>query len=238
MKPAPLDLPTIWRGCDWGPVILKWKDPNGDPINVSGWRPRAESLNINLNARITNLAQGITQMSLDRAQTANLKLGVETWDWIWEQLSNGQFRYPPFLSGKVAIKEPQTSTLLQILPAPANDFFENAIHLNGASGSITGTTLGATRQAGEPPGDNSVWYIWTPPRDLETVFSIGSDWMNIEVYTGVLLSFLNLEAASSGDPSAVSFHASEGTIYRIRVFRKTRTAAFTLTWHSTIPLPP
>jgi hypothetical protein len=112
MKPGKLDLPTIWRGCDWGPVILKWKDANGQPINLTGWQCRAQSLNIFLGAVITDRAGGVTTMALDKGETALFKLGVEKWDWIWEHLGSGQvdYRYPPFLSGNVEIRDPVTST--------------------------------------------------------------------------------------------------------------------------------
>jgi hypothetical protein len=110
MKPGPLDLPTIWRGCDWGPVTLKWKDKNGQPINLSGWYPVAQSLKINLNPTITDVGQGETQLALSRVQTSKLRLGVENWDWIWQRIQ-GQYRFPPFLAGKVAIKDPVSPTL-------------------------------------------------------------------------------------------------------------------------------
>jgi hypothetical protein len=108
MKPGHLDLPIIWRGCDWGPVTLKWKDGGGNPIDVRAWTPVAQSLNINLGAVKTNALHGITTLSLTKAQTAHLKLGVENWDWIW-QANTGAYRYPPFLSGKVAIRQPVQS---------------------------------------------------------------------------------------------------------------------------------
>jgi hypothetical protein len=110
MKPGPLDLPTIWRGCDWGPVTLKWKDKNGQPINLSGWYPVAQSLKINLNPTITDVGQGETQLALTRIQTKNLRLGVENWDWIWQRIQ-GQYRFPPFLAGKVQIKDPVSPVL-------------------------------------------------------------------------------------------------------------------------------
>ena len=108
MKPAKLDLPTIWRGCDWGPVTMNWKDVNGDPINLSGWQPVAMSQNINLHASIpppNGVAQGIVVLQLDRTQTLNLRLGSERWDFIWQRIA-GQYRFPPFLGGTVLIKDP------------------------------------------------------------------------------------------------------------------------------------
>jgi hypothetical protein len=113
MKPAKLDLPTIWRGCDWGPVTLKWKDADGLPIDLTGWQCRAQSLNIFLGAAITDITGGVTTMTLSKEETALFNLGVESWDWIWEHFDSGglvDYRYPPFLSGKVAIKESQTGT--------------------------------------------------------------------------------------------------------------------------------
>ena len=35
---------------------------------------------------------------------------------------------------------------------PANDDFANAQGLSGGSASVTGTTVGATKESGEPPG--------------------------------------------------------------------------------------
>lgn len=107
MTPAPVNLPTIWRGCSWGPVIFKWKGVDGGPFDLTGWQVKAESLNVNLNAQITDAVQGITTLSLVKTATAPLSLGVETWDWIW--INPSGYRYPPFLAGKVPIKEPQTS---------------------------------------------------------------------------------------------------------------------------------
>lgn len=109
MQPGPLNLPTIWRGSDWGPVILKWKDQNGNPINLNGWTPRAHSLNIDLNPQIVDPGNGVTTLSLTAAQTSDAILGVESWDWIWERIGPPSYRFPPFLSGKVPIKQPQTN---------------------------------------------------------------------------------------------------------------------------------
>jgi len=46
--------------------------------------------------------------------------------------------------------------------APANDNFANAQVITGASGTVTGTNVNATTEAGEPgPAGASVWYGWT-----------------------------------------------------------------------------
>jgi hypothetical protein len=124
MKPTPLDLPIIWRGCNWGLVTLKWKNANGDPIPLTGWRARATSLNIDLHATIvlpqTGNNIGVTTLGLTRTETASLKLGVESWDWVWEHLHLGQvdYTFPPFLAGKIQIKDPVTRTGLDLPGIP------------------------------------------------------------------------------------------------------------------------
>lgn len=110
MIPGALDLPTIWRGCDYGPVVLKWLDTNGDGIDVTGWTPKANSINIDLQPVIIDPQKGVTSITLSRIDTANLQLGVESWDWFWQL--NGSpptYRFPPVLSGKVEIRQPKTS---------------------------------------------------------------------------------------------------------------------------------
>ena len=58
---------------------------------------------------------------------------------------------------------------------PPNDNFANAISLPGGSGSVNGSNVNATRQAGEPVhagflGDKSIWYKWTSPVNGEVTF--------------------------------------------------------------------
>lgn len=54
------------------------------------------------------------------------------------------------------------------LDAPPNDNFADATSINGNSGSVNGTNVNATREAGEPNhadanGGVSVWYQWQAP---------------------------------------------------------------------------
>lgn len=239
MKPGKLDLPTIWRGCDWGPVTLKWKDQNGDPIDLTGWQPKAESLNIDLNPEITNAVSGITTLSLSRVETANLRLGVESWDWIWEHLDPGAYRYPPFLAGKVPIKEPQTRVggTIPIGPPPGNDDFLDATEIFGDSGIIAGTNVNATRETGEPAGESSVWYDWTTSKSWTAFAGMAGNLLNIEVYTGNDFNSFVLIAASE-NITQVSWNAVAGTTYHIRVFKRTTTTPFSLHWLLQSPEPP
>jgi hypothetical protein len=105
MMPFVFDLPPIYRGCDYQQIIMHWKDGNGDPKTLSGWTPYCTTRRFDLNARILNSANGTTKIALTRAQTANLKLGMEYWDWVWLNDFTTQIS-GPYLSGRVEVKEP------------------------------------------------------------------------------------------------------------------------------------
>lgn len=122
---------------------------------------------------------------------------------------------------------------------PVNDDFANRIVLTGASGTTTGSNVGATLEAGEPavdtPGDGvtgteTVWWEWTAPASgmiqLDTFGSTepgGSVQLDtvLDVWTGASLGALTLVAANddggSGVNSLVTFSAVAGTTYYIRV---------------------
>src|SRR6266581_2976450 len=114
--------------------------------------------------------------------------------------------------------------------APANDAFASSQVLTGSSGSITGTNVGATKEAGEPnhagnSGGHSVWYQWIAPSSSPvTIDTVGSAFNTLlAVYTGSSLTNLSL-VASNDDivpgtnlQSRVTFLASAGTAYQIAV---------------------
>jgi hypothetical protein len=238
MKPGKLDLPPIWRGCDWGPVIFKWKDKNGLPINLSGWLPVAHSLNIDLKPEVTDVGGGVVELTLTNDDTSQLKLGVENWDWIWQRIE-GQYRYPPFLSGQVEIKNPISPIGIGgvIGLPPENNNFADAIRITGLDGSATGTNVNATRQNGEPPGESTVWYYFTPIGRRSVTLHIGMDWLLIGVYrattTPPAINHLTFVAQSTGNPMMVHFIAETGINYYIRLSKRTRESAFNLVWHIT-----
>jgi hypothetical protein len=111
MKPGKLDLPTIWRGCEWSLIFFYWKDLNGDPFDLTGWTPTAHTRHFDLRALIWDdpehhAAAGITYMLLPATLTANLRLGVEPWDFIF--VTPDGRALPPILSGNVEVKQPTT----------------------------------------------------------------------------------------------------------------------------------
>lgn len=112
MIPGNLQLPTIWIGCDWQPIILKWKDANGDPFDLTLWAPKATTrTGISLNAVVIDPTGGVTMISLPRSTTAIMKLGVEQWDWVWSFVGEPTAVYPPILSGNIQVAQSNVRTL-------------------------------------------------------------------------------------------------------------------------------
>ena len=112
---------------------------------------------------------------------------------------------------------------------PANDAFVNATTLTGTNGSVTGSSIGATKEPGEPAhafnaGGASIWFSWQAPISGAVTFdTIGSDFDTLlGVYTGSSVSSLTV-VASDDDigggiyQSLVQFVASAGTTYKIAV---------------------
>ena len=112
---------------------------------------------------------------------------------------------------------------------PVNDPFSGAEGLVGERGTVTGNTLNASREAGEPDhaqggGRNSVWYLWKAPSNgIVTFETLGSEFdTTLAIYQGASLTQLVRIAANDdlepGTPaSRVGFEASAGSVYRIAV---------------------
>jgi len=126
-----------------------------------------------------------------------------------------------------------------------NDNFANAITLSGASGSTTGSNVGATKESGEPVnpangGGASVWWKWTAPSSGNVSFSTsGSAFDTImAIYTGNAVNALNLITYNDDEnypsivTSIVTFNATAGTTYYISVDGySAATGSIALTWN-------
>ena len=128
--------------------------------------------------------------------------------------------------GRFDVTFPQVQGWLLGLP-PDNDHFANALTLTGPSGVVRGSSVGATKEPGEPDhagnaGGHSVWYRWTAPLTGQVRFAtLGSGFdTTLAVYTGGSVSALT-EIASNNDSvgtnSVVTFAATAGTTYSIAV---------------------
>jgi hypothetical protein len=131
-----------------------------------------------------------------------------------------------------------TFTLDVYYVSPSNDCFANAQVISGSKVTVNGTTLTASREAGEPDhytthlpdsdfwrGENSVWYSWTAsfsgPVEMNTCQADAVDRV-LAVYTGSNLGALSRVAddrysCPDGAGSKVTFDATNGTTYRIAV---------------------
>jgi hypothetical protein len=121
---------------------------------------------------------------------------------------------------------------------PANDAFASAQVISGQSGTVTGTNVGATKQAGEPNhasnnvGGPSIWYSWTAPATAIFTFdtsgsSTGTYQVDtmLGVYTGSAVNSLTLvtnnedENTGAGVITSVAgpLQLNAGVTYRIAV---------------------
>jgi hypothetical protein len=110
---------------------------------------------------------------------------------------------------------------------PANDAFSAAQALTGTSGTLTTSSNGATKEAGEPAhagktGGRSIWFTFTSPTGRTvTLDTFGSSFDTVlAVYNGTSVSGLTAVASnddSGGIQSKVSFSAVAGTVYRVAV---------------------
>jgi hypothetical protein len=139
---------------------------------------------------------------------------------------------------------------------PSNDVFANSQAIAMWNGSVAGTTVGASRQSGEPVsgsqfevlGDGpSVWYSWTAPADGLVQFdtyTISSEFVPaVAVYTGGSVSTLSDVAfdwchSDSGwsDVSCYYVAVTSGTTYHIQVATPSGSSyPFNLRWTRVIP---
>jgi hypothetical protein len=247
--PGLLNLPDIYRGCDWLPVVIRWKDPSGNPYDLTSWTPFAETTGgTNLNPVVNQPpSAGVTQLSLSAAQTATLKLGVEKWDWIWWNAPPFGFKFPPLLAGQVTIREPVTEDFPGVVSgAPPNDLFGFAQLLQGQvsdpSTPVVGTTVLATTELYEPnpPAVNTVWYVWAGVFNGHTNVWTRRDFF-IDVYSGpdiVSLTYIGT-SSDNGTVSILTFTTAQNVQYyfRVRPPDVSSAAAFSLGWNN-VPNPP
>jgi len=111
---------------------------------------------------------------------------------------------------------------------PANDMLTNASVITGTAATVTGSNVGATKEAGEPnhagnQGGMSVWWTWTAPTNGPvTLDTIGSSFDTLlAVYTGSNVSSLSAVASNddgaANGASVLTFSAVAGTAYSIAV---------------------
>ena len=127
----------------------------------------------------------------------------------------------------------------RLVAVAANDAFAAAETLEGPRGSVTGSTLGATLEPGEPAhgprSTGSVWFAWTSPVTGAIVFeTCGSSFDTLlAVYTGTAVTTLtdvgrNDDSCDEG--SRVRLSVRSGVTYRIAVAGYEERGDFVLRW--------
>jgi len=151
---------------------------------------------------------------------------------------------PLILAGTVLL---HLSTLCFQTRAATNDDFSNAQILIGASGTMSGDNIGATKQPAEPDhadnsGGSSVWFRWTAPSTGQFFFNtLGSEFDTLlAVYTGNTLNHLtpvsSNDDVNSSHASAVSILATSGTTYQVAVDGyEGETGVLTVAWGPEAP---
>jgi hypothetical protein len=136
--------------------------------------------------------------------------------------------------------------------APANDYFADAETIDGAAGSVTGSTVNATAEPGEPihsglsccinDNEHSIWYRWTSPVTGNAFFNTeGSSFDTVlRVYTGSSVDSLSSQGAYWNDSnpwttwSRVELRVTAGTTYFIAADAANgETGAVQLNWRTT-----
>src|SRR5579871_2804911 len=106
--------------------------------------------------------------------------------------------------------------------------FASAQTISGASGTTSGSNVGATKESGEPNhagnrGGASIWYRWTPAAGGSvTIDTLSSSFDTLlAVYTGsavnALTAVVSNDDCCGGRQSKVTFVAAGGTTYQIAV---------------------
>jgi hypothetical protein len=112
--------------------------------------------------------------------------------------------------------------------AVGNDPFSGAQEITGATGSVSGTTVGASRETGEPGhggsgGRASVWYRWTAPSSgTLRVTTQGSTFDTLlGAYSGTTVNRLTTLADNDDTGterwSSITFTVAAGTTYHLAV---------------------
>ncbi len=136
------------------------------------------------------------------------------------------------LTAAPAVAKPATPesapTGAEVTARPSNDHFGNARAI-ARPGRFEGTTVGATRQQGEPlhaagnPGGHSVWWKWTPAYTRDVIITTRDSNFDtlLGVYRGRSLDGLRRIASNDDVPgrltSRVDIRVFAGVRYKIAV---------------------
>ena len=192
----------------------------------------------------STLANLVAIVEADGGYTASVTFHVKAGFDYFISIGLGDNGYFP---GETAVlninNKPTTITAPSVVAAPAggNDNFANAVALPGATVSGFTYPAEASREGQEPSytGNNTVWWTWTAPTDVEvTVDTAGIEYnCDLNVFYGTSLSDLTLIRSTQGRYTAsINFPAKAGSLFYICIGAQNGTAADSIVNVTTAPL--
>lgn len=130
--------------------------------------------------------------------------------------------YRIVVGGAGGAQEGAFTLALASIPAPSNDNFDNAELINGASASINGTNVSATREHSDPwsgttNAERSVWYRWTAPFSGSATLDTCTTSFDTLLSVSTSRSFGQVNSANNGCPSGfgdrLAFNARRDQTY-------------------------
>lgn len=205
-----------------GNVVLNWALNPVSP-SITGFAPGSGPVGASVVISGTNISGAIAVRfnGLNATFTVNTALQITT------TVPAGA------TTGPISVTTPggvATSAGTFTVTSGFNDNFAAGQVISGNTGSVNGSTVAATKEAGEPDhadntGGKSIWYSWTAPgTGSATIDTVGSSFDTLlGVYTGGSVGALTLIVSnddivlSVNQQSRVTFPAVAGTVYRIAV---------------------
>ncbi len=134
--------------------------------------------------------------------------------------SDGTYVFSVTAQNAVGSDTEQITLTVSASAAVANDNFEDAAQLTGSPVVISGSTVGATLESGEPdhagfPGSASVWWRWTAPSNGVAGIEWSGSFVMVGIYTGSSVGALTGQGSSAGFNSLACFNAVAGQEYFI-----------------------
>jgi hypothetical protein len=164
---------------------------------------------------------------------ASLEFGVQEGEMFWVGVE--VFEKQPAFEGQLELPSPLLTALyFDFTAPPINDSFASDLSVSNSSlGTMTGYTLAATREEGEPNlggefSGGSAWFHFTAATFGAVAISDVSQNLPLAVFTGTTVSNLNLVARSSA--GGIAFFAEEGKQYHLAVYHGASTAGFNLSF--------
>jgi hypothetical protein len=139
---------------------------------------------------------------------------------VWQPLEGGPHTLTPHavdLAGRQWWGAP-----VRIGIRPPNDDFAHAQAVAGTPLTLRAVTSYATREAGEPAGNNSVWFRWTAPANGQGAFvaaysGLPAGSASVAVYRGESLGSLVLLGSAPANSAEVLLPVTAGEVYVVRL---------------------